>query len=269
MEKTYWTAVPYSENSNFQYIVSKKLLKSCHLTGAETILDIGCGHGLLTSELAELVPNGKVIGIDYSEDMICYATKNYAQPNLIFRQMNAEEINFPGEKFDVIISTFCIQWVPNKSKVFHAIARHLKENGQILLIMPFPQLKMAEIRQRLYDSDEWKTFFKDEKNSHNVTYDNKYNEYALQAGFLNLQYNIEEVSAQFESKEKFKAFIRNISPILSHLPDENLREKFLTQQIELYLADNPASKDGSCQISYITASIIARGTKEVVDVQSK
>jgi len=46
------------------------LIEELNLKGDETILDLGCGNGLTTKELAGKVPNGKVVGIDNSISMI-------------------------------------------------------------------------------------------------------------------------------------------------------------------------------------------------------
>ena len=57
------------------------------------VLDIGCGDGLITNEIATIVHDDCVIGTDLSEQMIEFASKKYVnQDNLRFVQMNASKI---------------------------------------------------------------------------------------------------------------------------------------------------------------------------------
>ncbi len=79
------------------------MIAELSLSGNEEILDLGCGDGGLTEQLAQLVPDGKVLGIDASEGMIATA-KNRMQSNLSFMQMDINTIDFQN-MFDVFFQT--------------------------------------------------------------------------------------------------------------------------------------------------------------------
>lgn len=255
----HWQADLYSANSEFQYNVAKALMQSHAFLSTDVILDIGCGHGRLTYELAQLVPKGRVIGIDTSRSMIEYAKANYVNDNLSFLEMNAENLNFPHEKFNVIFSSFCIQWIPNKAKLFQAMAQHLEENGHILLVMPLPNQKMLEIRKKVYASQEWKDIFQNKTSNATYTMTSDYEKLASDAGFLNINFYLKDVTICFENVEKFKLFIKTISPSVSQLPNDFLKEKLLNQVIESYAEYMPPLADGSYQLTYTTATLIAHG----------
>ena len=71
----------------------------------DTVLDLGCGYGRVSIELAPKVK--KVIGIDISQDNIELADNLHQQiNNLEFYKMNAVKLNFPADIFDV---TICVQ----------------------------------------------------------------------------------------------------------------------------------------------------------------
>jgi 2-polyprenyl-6-hydroxyphenyl methylase/3-demethylubiquinone-9 3-methyltransferase len=71
----------------------------------DIVLDLGCGYGRVVIELAKKAK--KIIGIDISQDNIELAKSLHQQiDNLEFYTMNAVELNFPAEMFDV---TICIQ----------------------------------------------------------------------------------------------------------------------------------------------------------------
>src|SRR3954451_2877071 len=71
-----WNATAYDRISGPQISWGKKVLARVSLRGDETILDAGCGTGRLTSDLLEGVPQGRVIVVDLSENMLRTAQEN-------------------------------------------------------------------------------------------------------------------------------------------------------------------------------------------------
>jgi trans-aconitate methyltransferase len=92
----------YEKSSEHQREWGSKLIEELNLKGDETILDLGCGNGLTTKELAGKVPNGKVVGIDNSISMIETANSHKTE-NMELTLLNIDEMNFDNE-FDVVFS---------------------------------------------------------------------------------------------------------------------------------------------------------------------
>jgi trans-aconitate 2-methyltransferase len=70
------------------------------------VLNTGCGDDKVTAIIARSVPDGKVVGVDNSEDMILFARDHVPQvrfPGLSFIHLDARRLAF-DEKFDVIFS---------------------------------------------------------------------------------------------------------------------------------------------------------------------
>ncbi len=91
-----WNAADYAANSAAQQIWARELIAQLHLRGDEHILDVGCGDGKVTAELARAVPKGLVTGIDASPEMIRFARKTFSpgkHPNLEVQVMDAREIS--------------------------------------------------------------------------------------------------------------------------------------------------------------------------------
>src|SRR5512146_2373235 len=65
-----WDATAYDKLSDPQFSWGMKLLASLPLRGDETVLDAGCGSGRLTEELLRRLPNGRVIALDFSANML-------------------------------------------------------------------------------------------------------------------------------------------------------------------------------------------------------
>jgi len=104
--KQKWNATDYAKNSSAQLQWAQELMAKLELSGNESVLDIGCGDGKISAQLAQVLKNGRVLGIDLSEEMIQLASQQYPQttnPNLSFLQRDASKIHVP-ERFDIAFS---------------------------------------------------------------------------------------------------------------------------------------------------------------------
>ena len=97
------------------------------------ILDIGCGTGRTTINLAEL--GHDVIGIDIVPDMIEQAKNKY--PNIDFKVMNACDLQFPDNYFDVVLFSFngldCIYPLEKRWRSVRETRRVLKKDGLYIM----------------------------------------------------------------------------------------------------------------------------------------
>ena len=118
----------YKEASAHQKEWGAKLIQELPVSGTERILDLGCGDGALTSQLAALVtPHGSVVGIDASHGMIETA-KAYQTENLSFDVRDINELNFENE-FDIIFSNAALHWIKNHEVLLDKVFRALKRGG--------------------------------------------------------------------------------------------------------------------------------------------
>ena len=101
----------------------------------ERCLDIATGPGEPAMSLARMVgPDGKVVGIDLSEQMVELATRVASQrriPSVEFRTMDAEKMDFPDESFDLAVSRFGFQIFTNPEAVARETYRVLAPKGRI------------------------------------------------------------------------------------------------------------------------------------------
>ena len=118
----------YQKASTHQKEWGAKLLSEFTFNGSEHILDLGCGDGAITAELATHVPNGYVVGIGASRGMIETALKNHKANNLEFDLIDINSINY-NNKFDIIISNAALHWVIDHRKLFRKIYSGLKNQG--------------------------------------------------------------------------------------------------------------------------------------------
>lgn len=99
----------------------------------DTVVDLGCGAG---NDIFVAFPlagtNGKLIGIDFTEEMLEKANKNKEKlgiENVEFKMGEIENLPLENNVADVVISNCVLNLVPNKTKAFSEINRILKTNG--------------------------------------------------------------------------------------------------------------------------------------------
>src|SRR5699024_2911514 len=103
------------------------------IRAGDTGIDLGSGAGNdCYVARHEAGPDGKILGIDFTESMIAKARKNAAKlgyNNVEFRQGDIEEMPVADNIANVIVSNCVLNLVPDKQKVFSEIYRSLKPGG--------------------------------------------------------------------------------------------------------------------------------------------
>jgi len=96
------------------------------------VLDVGCGPGVLSKQLAEL--GAEVVGIDFSANMIAEA-KRYA-PAVSFHEANVEHLPLPKDHFDVAVCNFTAHHFARPEQAFAEVHSVLKPGGALVVIHP-------------------------------------------------------------------------------------------------------------------------------------
>ena len=123
------------------------LIKSLQLKGNETVLDIGCGRGLLLNEAAKHLPNGKAIGVDLWQSVD--QSGNHPEVTLENARLEAvagrvdiktgdmRELPLPDSSVDAAVASLSIHNIPDqagRAQAIREIHRVLKPGGQIALL---------------------------------------------------------------------------------------------------------------------------------------
>ncbi len=111
------------ENSA-QYLVE-------HLREGMSLLDVGCGPGTLTVDLARIVAPGRVVGVDASEQVLDDARRHAAsqQVAVTFEQANVYELPFEDDTFDVVHVHQLLQHLSDPIAAIKELARITKSGG--------------------------------------------------------------------------------------------------------------------------------------------
>ncbi|HXF98048.1 MAG TPA: methyltransferase domain-containing protein [Gaiellaceae bacterium] len=145
--------VPESVVSSFAGVANPFSLG--RLEPGERVLDLGSGAGTDSLVAALMVgPEGSVTGIDMTPEMIEKARAGAAElglDNVAFVEGEAEQLPFPDESFDVVISNGVIDLVPDKDAVFAELYRVLVPGGRIQVADVTIQRPVSEEGRRNID----------------------------------------------------------------------------------------------------------------------
>ena len=122
-----WDAERYDEKHAFVYQKAKGLVDLLAPRTGERILDLGCGTGVLTAEIA--ARGAETLGVDRSEEMIAQARKKH--PGQRFEVADARALNFNAE-FDAVFSNAVLHWIPEPERVVAGVAQALKPGGRFV-----------------------------------------------------------------------------------------------------------------------------------------
>jgi len=125
-----WNAELYKEKHSFVFEYGNSLIEWLQPVAGENILDIGCGTGELTAQIA--ASGAKVTGLDSSASMIASAQQHY--PDIAFKVADATNFSVP-EQFDAVFTNATLHWIRQQEKALDRIHHHLKPGGRLVLEM--------------------------------------------------------------------------------------------------------------------------------------
>ena len=223
----------YKQASKHQKEWGRALISELSLKGNETVLDLGCGDGILTEHLSSLVPYGKVLGIDASVNMINTA-KMINRKNLEFSHKNINALNFENE-FDLIFSNAALHWIKDHKQLLKNSYRALKIHGKILWDFGGSGncSNLFDVIRRKISGDKYAQYFENFEWPWFMPSKFQYEELISNIGFS--AYTITEVNRDryFSNTSEIIKWIDQpcIVPFIKYIPQE-LKNRFRQEVIE-------------------------------------
>jgi trans-aconitate 2-methyltransferase len=242
-----WNPFYYFENSSLQLKHAKALIDKHAFSGVENILDIGCGDGKITAALGQLIPYGKIVGIDKSVEMIDFASQQFLSSefsNVRFDVLDARNINYENQ-FDLIVSFSCLHFVPNEEQLdlLKGVRRALKQNGKLLLMLYRKCPAQWAAVNSVANHDRWKDYFKKFTSDFHEYLPESYQALLdradlgrFSAAFTPVEY------VTYASQEMVSKFIKGWLPHMQMLP-QKFHDEFIDEVVVQYL-NNLGLKQG-------------------------
>ncbi len=106
-----------------------------------SVLDVGCGEGVLSEQWAQRLGTGRVVGVDLSDPKLEAEWSQRRRANLEFRVMEAQRLQFAAGEFDLVAATEVLEHVPDPERVLAEMAR--VSGGHLLVSVPHEPLWRA------------------------------------------------------------------------------------------------------------------------------
>jgi ubiquinone/menaquinone biosynthesis C-methylase UbiE len=118
--------------------LAARMISLAEIKQTDSVLDVGTGTGIVALQAVNKIGEaGKIHGIDLSEGMLtaarAKAEKRELGQKVEFSQMDAEELKFEAEKFDVVVSLFALLHFPNPLTALKEIYRVTRKGGRIVI----------------------------------------------------------------------------------------------------------------------------------------
>lgn len=232
---TEWNAAGYARQSSLQKWVADEHLASLTLNGDERTLDIGCGDGRITAEVADRLPRGSVLGVDPSHTMVEFAQAHAVRPNLAFALGEATRLPATGE-FDLVVSFNALHWVHDQAASLASIRGALKPGGRTFLeFVPEAERRCLEdVLEDTRKSARWAPYFHGYRAPFVHLTAEAYGRLAEQQGLAVERIEVERKEWDFGARDRFVEWARITFVEWSRMVPEAERDRFIGDVLDAY-----------------------------------
>lgn len=261
-----WNPVDYQKSSVAQEQWAKELVAKLGLTGNERVLDIGCGDGKVTADIARSLREGFVTGVDNSPEMVHFACEHFPRsvyPNLSFVRADARALPFSGI-FDIVFSAAALHWIPDHKPLLAGIARSLRPGGKLLIQMGGKgnAEQILGVGDIVRERPEWALYFRDFSFTFGFFDNIEYRTWLIESGFEPIRVEMIPKDMTYSSRQDLAAWIRTTwLPWLARLP-ETKRSGYIEEVIDEYLKNHPEDPGGTIHIGMVRLEAEARKSRE-------
>lgn len=216
-----WDADCYKSNSDSQFTIGMGVVTSLHFGADETVLDIGCGDGRLTAEVAKRVFKGTTLGIDISPNMIQEAQKTFgSSPNLSFECIDATKFDTKN-RFDRVLSFHTFHWIDDQSTALKKIASALKPAGHLHIVMlPSTSNPITDVME----SPKWASLIQPKKPYFKTQSPATIKALMEEVGFVNIKAEIKRNDRVFKNLKDLHGWLMGWVPHATGLVGEKALE---------------------------------------------
>lgn len=128
-----WNAADYDVTNAGIIELGMAVLDRLTLTGDETVLDAGCGTGVVTELLLDRLPRGEVIALDADPAMVGFARERFSdRSNVETIEADLRDFDLGGRHVDIIFSTATFHWIGDHILLWQTLRSVLKDGGRLV-----------------------------------------------------------------------------------------------------------------------------------------
>jgi len=246
----------YSKNNALQYNFAMKMLSKVSFNSNSRILDIGCGDGIITNEIAKIVTNGCIIGTDVSTQMIDHANKEYSgQYNLRFILMDAAK-NIFRQQFDIVTSFNCLHWVHDQESAIKGITNSAADGAQIVLLLSHRKSLYHLVLDKICSNSKWASYFSNYSSPRSFFDISTYEKMLITSGLNVVSIIEEEMTYFYNTPNELKEFFSAAGSQIKLIP-EYLKEDFLNDFVNQYLQQVNLDENNEIPLSFWCLQVVA------------
>ncbi|PYQ46136.1 MAG: methyltransferase type 11 [Acidobacteria bacterium] len=240
-----WNSEAYHRLSSPQVSWGKKVLSRLKLKGNERVLDAGCGTGLLTAELLEALPRGRVVAIDLSQNMLSTARAHLAQEfGSRLHLLACDLLRLPFRRvFHAVVSTAAFHWVLDHDQLFRNLHDVLLPGG-CLEAQCGGGPNIARLRDRanaLATTSAFANYFAGFREPWLFEDAEDAAQRLRNAGFVDVETSLEAAPTVLDDAAHYNEFVRNIvlRRHLENIPEPAERDQFMAILTQQAARDDP------------------------------
>jgi trans-aconitate methyltransferase len=245
---TEWNAAVYHRVSDPHQAWGARALAMLRVRGDETAIDCGCGTGRLTAELLERLPEGRVIALDRSRNMLETA-EAFLGPRfgdrVTYRQADLQTFDRAelGETVDLVFSTATFHWIPDHPRLFANLFGLLKPGGWLVAQCGGAGnlAKLLERANALQREEPFAPYFARWPGPWEFADDVSTAERLRAAGFTNVETNLESMPARMDDADAYREFLTNVifGAHLARIPEPALQAAYVDRLTGQAAHDDP------------------------------
>jgi trans-aconitate 2-methyltransferase len=235
---TEWDAAGYSRIAGLQAAMADEALGLLKLRGTERVLDLGCGSGKVTAQIASRLGRGSILGVDSSAEMIVFAEKTFPAstfPNLRFQPADIRQLDFRDE-FDLVVSFNALHWIPDQENALRSIRSAMKAGAaaQLRLVPKGERKSLEDVIEGTRQSPRWSQYFKEFGDPYLHLTPEEYAALAERNGLRVLRLRTEDKAWDFKSRPEFLAFGKVTFIVWTEFIPEDERKDFCVDVLDRY-----------------------------------
>jgi len=121
--------VQFRRQAAWTHSVRSHLYRRVNLHFAANVLDVGCGTGIITEEIADQT-RGSVVGLDIDPAMVAWSQEHGRRAT--YHLGDARDLPFPGASFDVVLCHFVLLWIDEAARAVREMARVTRPGGAVV-----------------------------------------------------------------------------------------------------------------------------------------